>query len=308
MRLAYIGGWMRSGTTLLGELVGSLRSALALGEVSGVWGEAGAGGRCSCGELIVECRTWAPAFGAVKEKHGLCPQDSPEFADVIRRVARTRSTSRLASLQGQPPKSWPTDVRRYVEVLGTMLETVRVESGAKLLVDSSKLPPGFLLEKLIDGCDVRVVHIVRDPRAVAHSENKTRHSGGFATGSPPGRSPLRSAIYWNGFNAAVAWHAKQTDGYMRLRYEDLTDDPSSHLDRIAGFLELEPNEWEARRQPDFGGSHIAVGNPSRFDGQVREIRRNSAWQHELSWKHRTVVSMATAPVRGVLHRQSRRRE
>ncbi|MDQ3324746.1 MAG: sulfotransferase, partial [Actinomycetota bacterium] len=65
LQIVYVGGWMRSGTTLLCQALGSSPGALALGEVSGVWRAAELGRSCSCGQSITECAVWGAALDSV---------------------------------------------------------------------------------------------------------------------------------------------------------------------------------------------------------------------------------------------------
>lgn len=293
MKIVYIGGWMRSGTTLLCEMVGAFDEAIALGELSGIWRAAHRNEPCSCGEPIPRCPIWGAALAEVRVRHGVEQDDYAAMAEQVRRLLQTRHAHRLALLSAAKPGRWPPEVRAYVGVLHTLLRSVSDTSGAQVLVDSSKLPPGFLLERLMPDTTVDVVHIVRDPRAVANSERKTRiRSGPDADLLPPGRSAAQSVVYWSGFNAAVKAYSGRADTYLTVDYSALTSNTESELDRIAAGLGVGRTSGKLLE-----GGHIAVGNPARFQGNGRAVRADDSWKRELPQRDRILVSSIGLPGR-----------
>lgn len=302
MRIAYVAGWMRSGTTLVGEVLGSMPGAVAIGELSGVWREAASGRPCSCGARLSDCPLWGPALEAVSAEHGIRESDRVGVAELARRVLRTRKAGQLAKLAQQSRRDWPQEVRRYVAITSTLLRSIAERTGAHVIVDSSKLPPGFLTAALVPGAEVRVVHIVRDPRAVAHSELKTRHRQGAEKELlPPGRSALSSAYCWTGFNLAVNRHAHRADAYVRVSYEDFAAQPQDASTNLARFLGLPPGlTWRADGVIKLAESHLAVGNPNRFATRERTIRPDLAWREQMRPRDRLLVTGLTSPARPLL--------
>lgn len=300
--IAYVAGWMRSGTTLVSEVLGSLPGAVAIGELSGVWREAASGRPCSCGANLHGCPLWGTALQTVSARQGLPSSDHAEFAELVARVLRTRNAGRLARLAQRPPGEWPKEVRRYVDVTATLLESIRDQTGARVIVDSSKLPPGFLIASLLSTAEVRIVHIVRDPRAVAHSELKSHHRQRAEQELlPPGRSALASAYYWTGFNLAVNRYGKLADAYFRISYEDFATRPRDMSTALARFVGLPPAlTWRADDVVELASSHLAVGNPNRFAARERTIRPDLAWREQMRLRDRLLVTGATSPVRPLL--------
>lgn len=68
MKVLYIGGTGRSGSTILDQILGQLDGFFAVGELSQIW-ERGLVSRrkCGCGMPVPECPVWSPilarAFG-----------------------------------------------------------------------------------------------------------------------------------------------------------------------------------------------------------------------------------------------------
>lgn len=296
MRIAYVGGWMRSGTTLLCEMVGAFEGALAIGELSGLWRAADRDEPCSCGALILECPVWRPSLDAVRARHGVAREDYGQWAALTQQVLRTRAVRSLASLRPGERDSWPAHVRSYVDVTHTLLASVSEITGAGVIVDSSKLPPGFLLARLMPDTEVDLLHIIRDPRAVANSERKTRvRTGPDAELLPPGHSATVSVAYWSGFNLTVKAYSSYARTSTVVDYEDLTSRTDEALNRIAEHLRLTRVPGQV-----LGGGHIAVGNPARFGGETRQVRPDDSWRREMPLGDRLLVSAASWPARLLL--------
>lgn len=299
MRLIYVAGWLRSGTTMLTRMLGSIEGVTAIGEVSGIWNAASGGEVCSCGAAITECPIWSAGLQAVDAAYGIGPAEYSDFAALTKSVLRSRRCHGLVALRRANVSRWPEDVRRYVEVVGTLLEAVTVATGGDVLVDSSKLPPGLLTLGLIPGAALDVVHIVRDPRAVANSELRSlkKMAAGMAS-EVPGRTILRSAIYWSAGNLAVKWFGRYAQSFTALRYEALASHPASELRSLAHWLGLEHPPSDA---PQLALGHVGVGNPSRFGDPRGAIRPDTAWTWELSLPQRALVGGVSLPARALLH-------
>jgi hypothetical protein len=157
--------------------------------------------------------------------------------------------------------------------------------GAKLLVDSSKTPSVLPLA-LATGLRVDVVHLVRDPRAVAYSDHKPLAPDVDPVIVPGQRSIALSVTLWLLQNhlvrrvvaasSALKWHT--------LRYEDLVSNPRLSLEELAAALELPSKDWSiGTGRPwslDLVNEHILVGNPARFNRRL-ELHADDRWRREL---------------------------
>jgi hypothetical protein len=183
-----------------------------------------------------------------------------------------------------------------------MLGAVAEATSSEALVDSSKLPPGFLSLALMADTEVDVVHIVRDARAVANSELRSlRELAAGDTPMVPGRSLLRSTVYWSLGNLAVLRYGRLADSFTLLSYEALSLAPDERLLALSRRLRLQ-GPIPGRR---LDAGHVAVGNPSRFDDASRVIRPDVAWKSELSRTQGAIVTVVSAPARAILRRGAR---
>lgn len=301
MRLVFVAGWMRSGTTVLTEMVGSCPGALAVGELFTMWPTLERNDPCSCGEPARSCPVWSAVAAAVAERHDIgpgCATSYTEVDELVRATLRMKRLPQLWRLRGRRPEDLPADVRRVVEVVGTVLQVVTDVTGASPLVDSSKRPTALLTFSLIPAVQVTPLHLVRDPRAVAFSESRQREWAGVrAALAPPSRSSLRSAVAWAATTVLGHLVGRRFPGYQLLRYETLTARPQESMAAVARGLDLPPPLFESADSITMAPSHVINGNPSRFGGRSRAIVADERWRTGLPRSERLVVGGITAPVR-----------
>ncbi|MEU5879721.1 sulfotransferase [Spirillospora sp. NPDC047279] len=294
MKVLYITGWCRSGSTLLGNILGELPRVAHAGELSYLWSNGvlgtGTNPTCGCGEDLRACRVWGKALAlTAADEAGL----REIAADRVRRHQahlRTRHTRRrLAEARGRAAPD--AGVRATLTAMTTLYETAADVLGADVLVDSSKFPAEAAALCGLDGIDARVLHLVRDPRATAYSWRR-------AKAYIPAMDVRRSTAYWTGFNIASQWiGAAFPDRYRRLRYEDFTTDPArvlAALVRWAGLPGTPP--VTAGGVATLGENHTVTGNPDRLQrGDVR-IRPDDAWVAGLPRGETLTSTLIAAPL------------
>jgi hypothetical protein len=153
----------------------------------------------------------------------------------------------------------------------------------------------------MDDVRIRVLHLVRDSRAVAYSwtREKVRLHVVDQVTYMPRYSPQRSAADWMYRNALIEMARGRTDGYMRLRYEDLVADPLGVTERIARFIDLAGADLRFIEESELKFTHVShtiAGNPMRFEKGAVRLRIDSAWQQELGQTDRSIVTTLTRPL------------
>lgn len=301
MTVLFIGGLGRSGSTLLERVLCELPGVCAMGEVVHLWRRGLADDeRCGCGEVFSRCPFWRDvgdaAFG------GWASVDVAGFLALKDSVDRTRFVPRLAA-----PALTPGLRRRvaaYDEVYRRLYAAVGEVSGCGVLVDSSKHISFACCLRWSEPIDLRVLHVVRDARAVAHSWSKTigrpEATRGSAEGAYMARwSAGKTALHWNAQNLGFAVLARRGVRTLRVRYEDFATSPTATLREIAAFAGL----GEAVEMPFDGDSavrlspnHQVAGNPMRFRSGRIEIRADEAWRSELGGLRRWLVTGLTLPL------------
>ena len=150
----YIGGWGRSGSTLLSHLLGGLDRMVSVGELRYLW-QAGpaADELCGCGQSFSECPFWQAvgqeAFGGWENV------DVDEVLGLEADVLRHRHIPLLAL-----PRLFPEHARkvdRYADLTARVYAAILTVSGAEIVVDSTKNPPYAYFLRRAPGVGLRVV-------------------------------------------------------------------------------------------------------------------------------------------------------
>ena len=279
-------GW--SGSTILGNVLGELDGFVHVGELRTLWDDGLLGtGRCGCGRPVRECPFWGGVLAAgFGDPASL---DVPSVARWHRDAARVRNT--LALLRA--PRDRPTGreaLVAYLPVASRLYRAVADAAGARVVVDTSKRAGDAALLRLVPGVLPFYLHLVRDPRAVAHSWRKR---------GEPGRGPVATARDWTAYNLLFeAVRRREGQGRsMLLRHEDFVARPGPSLSRICRMLGERPARLPLDgRVVELGPNHTVLGNPVRFRMGRVELVEDRAWRTELPVADRAAVTALTTPL------------
>jgi hypothetical protein len=193
------------------------------------------------------------------------------------------------------------DLGWYRADLARLYHAVESVSGARVVVDSSKFPSHLFALLQVPDLDIQVVHIVRDPRAVAYSWQRDKPDpdapGG---GRMPRLPPAATAAYWSAWNVATERLAHTGRlPYLRLRYEDLVADPAARVGEVLALAGLPdvPVPLTGCGEAELGVSHQVSGNPVRFAQGAIAIRPDDEWSRVMARRDQLLVNAMTAPVR-----------
>ena len=225
VRVIYLGGLGRSGSTLLERLLGELPGVCACGEVVHLWQRGvTANERCGCGLEFSACDFWSQvgkqAFG------GWDKLDIARTGHLKHAVDRIRMIPRLALRAGLTSR-FRSDLAEYSQNYVRVYRAIADVSGCDAVVDSSKHASlAFCLSSCPD-IDLRVIHVVRDSRAVAYSwTTKVARPEASGSGQDSQRSymttysPSKAAAQWNAENGALQLLARRGTPVLRIRYAD----------------------------------------------------------------------------------------
>jgi Sulfotransferase family len=250
MRPVFIGGCERSGTTMLGAMLGGHAECVCVPETQ-----------------FIEQLLAAPDF-------------DPDTVDTAKTLAKIRANERYRLLWDLPlervapaqDQTGPTYARLLSWLVGQYANRLG-KPNPSVWVDQTPTNFRRALTLLRMFPDARFIHLVRDGRAVA------------ASLLPLDWGPnniLHAAEFWMG-RCALGLAAEVELGgarVQRVRYEDLVQDPERVLRGIAGFTGLEYQPAMAQ-----GGGH-RVGRYSqrqhRLVGQPPQKSRAEAWRRSLS--------------------------
>ena len=298
IKVLYITGSGRSGSTILDNILGQIEGFFPVGEFVYVWNRLVNGGTCSCGARFGECEVWQPvlerAFGGPE---GV---DAREMARIQRTSTRPRHVPLALTNAGEKllRSRWTEE---YRGALGRFYREISNVTGSRVVVDSSKLPLYGRVLGEVPGVERYVVHLVRDPRAVAYSWLRKKRSTAAGRGSAymPQHHPVESSLEWDLCNVAAEWLRDDAPGrYTMLRYEDFVREPRPAVERILRLVGEESRSLpfvsacgvELRRP-----NHNVGGNPSRFRTGVVELSPDAEWATRMKGRDRRLVTALTLP-------------
>ncbi len=309
--VVYIAGSGRSGSTILERALGALPGYVNVGELLDLPRTVAPDDElCGCGETFHNCSFWQSVGDELPQ--GWDPAWLERLHVLQTRVARQRHLPRM--LAGRTSGPFGDDLSAYTHSLAQIYRAVAAKSDSDVVVDASKWP-SLALALHEGGLDVRVIHLVRDPRGVAHSLSKVDVSRPHATQGE------NSTMWRNSTTSAAGrWVATQTETDLlkvrgvpvtRMSYEEFVTAPGPTIRRALAMLELPlPAGGLAHidgRAITLGPSHGLSGNPSRFRHGTIVLRSDEKWRETMSSPERILVSAISAPQVAVTRRAALRR-
>jgi hypothetical protein len=294
--ILYIGGWGRSGSTLLARMLGQVPGFVAVGELRDVWLRGCVENRlCGCGAPFLECPFWRAvgqeAFG------GWDRVDTARIMQLRSRFDRPWGIP-LIVWKGGRDKS----VGEYVDTLASMYAAIRDVSSASIIVESSKIPSYAWLLTRIPGADVRVVHMVRDSRGVVFSWRKhvRRADRPAAADGMLRYGAVSASARYVIYNALTHGLRRAGTPYLLVRYEDLVSRPDRHLRRILRGVDVatgpDPLRFLEQNAVNLEPTHTVDGNPMRFAEGSVPLKLDEEWRRGMTRKDRVLVSALTSPL------------
>lgn len=302
VRVLFIVGKGRSGSTILNSMLGEVPGVFGAGELRRLWDwSLRQGVRCGCGEDVLDCSLWSKVldegFG-IRSREG----DAERIQAILRdyhAVAHWHKAPRLFARRRVG--GWEA-LRRYAATTQVLFRTIADVTGAQVVVDSSKSPLYPAVLGLVDGIDGSVVHLMRDPRAVGFSWQKIKQVHDRGEGATmPRYGPLHTSASWSLRNLTSEMIARRwpRDRVMQLRYEEFSREPRTSVGRLVELMGLPVadlpfvDEHTAVLNPN----HTACGNPNRMNTGEVAIRHDNAWETQMDSRSRHIISALTWPLR-----------
>ncbi len=297
MKILYIVGVGRSGSTLLERVLGAQPGWVNAGELNALFSRVSRQDqRCGCGVPFSQCPFWVEvgevAFGGWDAV-------TDEVARLQPRVVRQRYVPRM--MTGAMPADARRELDTYLDRHERLYRAIAEVSGAEVVVDASKSTAQLFALRRIDGLDLRVLNLVRDPRGVASSWSKSdirkpQSRDGEAMGT---YSPHRLAVLWAALQAESTVLGSAATHATRVRYEDLVANPRTTVERALRAVGLPAAAGALDHVGDssveLGPSHGVAGSRTRFVHGRIDLRLDDAWHTALPPVSQRVVTAITLP-------------
>jgi len=292
LKVVYIAGYGRSGTTLLDIALGQQPGVVSTGELTAlarhVWREREF---CACRHRADECGFWGAVMSAWLNGR---PGDAVD--NYGRQLARSEwlfDPRRLLWRFGASRAG-----RAYSEATSSLLSAIAEASGSSLIVDSSKLPGRAAALMSIEDVEVYVVHMVRDGRGVGWSMMKPyRRSVEAGIQKELKPKPLwYTAMRWVSVNLGAEILRKRLprERSIRVRYEDFVADPEGIVKSIMSLVGQDydvPEQGAEMMRPQ----HQIAGSRHRMQEEIR-INKDIGWTSQMPPAMRGLFSILTAPL------------
>ncbi len=283
-----------TGSTLLGMLMANHPACTSIGAATGLTAKVDLDTyRCSCGVLFAECCFWHRIARRTQELGHPVTVFKTNFWNTHIRVSRRRwlngivvsslGNHSLTAIRDATVGRTPPVRRRVSEARAStwsLARSVLEETGRTVFVDTARdhQRPRYLAGT--PGLQVKVIHLVRDPRGNVASIMK--HTG---------VDVAHAARQWRHYNVEAERLGRSfpREAWMRLHYEELCAQPQETLDRVARFIAVEPIPVADHLQPS--ERHV-IGNSMRLGG-VEAIREDRSWMERLSDGDLRVIARLT---------------
>jgi UDP-N-acetylglucosamine transferase subunit ALG13 len=297
LKLVFIGGIGRSGSTLLDRMLGQVPGFFSTGEMVHIWQGILGNDLCGCGMRYQSCSFWDEV---IKVAFNGWEELDPEALMALQaRVDRNRRIPLM--LVPRLSKRYDRELQEYLTNLHKLYRGIQEVSGADFVVDSAKHASYAYLLRRIPSIDLHLVHLVRDVRGVAYSWTKQMNKSYHEDASPMARyHPCRIGARWLVYNGL--FHLLSVFGVPSLlvHYETLVARPRNQLEDICRFLGRRPEDEDFSFVGDqhihLGTAHTVDGNPMRFFQGRLELSLDEAWRSSLGTRHRILVTALTWPL------------
>jgi hypothetical protein len=287
----------RSGTTILASVLGEVAGVFSGGELRWLWRRGVLERRpCGCGMPLDQCPVWSVVLPKVRRGTA----EAAAIATAQDTLSSLRHRLRVIRDAARGATGWsPLD--RVRGVTAELLPAIAGVTGARVIVDSSKRAQDAAVLAGIDGVDHYVLHMVRDPGAVAFSWQRRDKTVRVAGGTRPmaTRRLLPSVARWteNCLSAEVLRRHVPPERWLFLRYEDFAAEPRAAVDRVLAFLGHEsPSPFVDGDDVVLGTNHTVAGNPNRFRTGRVTIALDDEWRRAMPPARQLAVRLLAWPL------------
>ena len=290
--IIYIAGSGRSGSTFLSQLLSQNADCFNVGQIRDLPSSYAKNLGCSCYKDLMECAFWSPVVSEFQALHGADALD--KYAQGI--IAFRNSSNKLSSWgDAETRDQIAADNIEFLDLASDLYRITSAQAGGATLVDSSKAPNIALGHILANDISVTVVHLMRDPRAVAASWAKLSNRPNVIR---------KRCKMWN----------KRTRQMQRLgnipgqkiihiKYEDFASAPKTAIKDIQEMAGVEQNapyfDSDTSATLSWDRTHLfPPANGEVLGGHLEqiEIRPSETWKSEANKRYSDIAQKINFPL------------
>lgn len=279
LKIVYVAGVGRSGSTLLDLILGDNEIAISTGEIANIFSALQSNNEyCSCGELASKCNFWVKVLREYERVE--------EFTSIHEYLRLQKKYERIRNIPFLIISKYlrTQEYQNYTNSQVALYRAIAKVSNKNVIIDSSKKPVRALSLSCSKNLNFYVLHLIRDGRGVAWSMKKS-----FKKDSEKGiqkdlvSTPIwKTAILWSVINVLISsWHKfGLLPHYHLIRYEEIIESVDSELNRIGNFLNT---DFSSTLKKIADGVLIVVGGHSIAGNRVR-MKKNIRLKPDYEWK------------------------
>lgn len=275
IKVLYFAGSGRSGSTIFNIILGNHPQIFGGGELQNMCEVYNASKICSCQAPLINCKFWSSVMN-----DWLSKVDDDNIDSGLKKWGNIEGVFSLKSWLkmyfgiGQKSKEF----EEYLNSTTEFYRSLQYHSNKEIVVDISKNPlRAWALEKN-PNIDLRMVHLVRDGRAVAWSLKKN------AKEQNRKRPTWRAAMFWVVINRLTNLVRSKVEHKTVVRYEDFIENPGIILKQIGLMSEVDFSSIinKIESNDDFVIEHVMAGNAIRKANTIKFQTSNSeGWKNKL---------------------------
>ena len=287
LKVIYIAGETRSGSTILSDILGEINGFFNAGELIEIW-DRGLEWSCSCGIAVESCVIWSKILEKVL--NGKNFSDVQNFIRLRNKAAKSRKIPQLLVIPGARSK-FEADLNTYLQALTELYKAIQSVTKSQVIIDASKNIGYCYILGLLPDIDLYVVHLVRDARAIFYSWTQKKR------GLWSKKSYGLSLRWWIRNIAAELLGKKLDDKYLILKYETFVERPIESVNSILNLIKENPMKLPFVNKTEFKleTSHGICGNPDRFKRGIIKLRSDERWKR-MKRIDKTFVTFLTWPL------------
>jgi hypothetical protein len=280
-KILFINCHLRSGSTLLGLLLGTQPDITYLGEVRNVSKYLYNETACSCGSILSECRFWSKIVKELDGNTRLHRNSTVNYAFqlIIALFPNILASKVLAMFK--PVSKTARKLLKIFQNISKIYEQSFLTSKTPVICDSShrNLQAKIMWTRYHDS--FKIIHLIRDGRGVTNSIIKRT-----------GCSMKNAAKAWKRNHILTminqTWIPKKN--IIQVKYEDICSNPALTVEKICNFVGITYGNSELNIQKNLfhfiGGSSTIRLNKER---QLK-IDLDEKWKRDLSDKQKRIFN------------------
>jgi len=292
----YIVGTGRSGSTLLDRTLGQLPGVVSVGELDYISEIRLDEQLCGCGQSFAECELWSRV-----EYDGDVGVNNFPMKQIDGLRQKVERNVHIPKMFFKGDSAFYHNLADYEDCLRKIYTAISQASGCGIIVDSSKdLRRLFILNRM-EQINLVVIHLVRDPRAVAYSWTKTylRPELINETAYMHQFNPIQTSWRWLYKNTLINLTKGMFSKYIRIFYDEFVTHPKAILASFLPLIGMEPEDLvfiEGNCLHLQKQTHTVSGNPMRFSEGTIKFRYDDAWKRKMPPIQKLAVTIISLPL------------